>query len=75
MAENDFEQKMSAFFKNPLIKVIILGFLVFMLMIPVALIDGVISERRYSRDEVVAGGNRKLGIQPEPDRPLDCSAL
>jgi inner membrane protein len=53
MAENDFEQKMSAFFKNPLIKVIILGFLVFMLMIPVALIDGVISERRYSRDEVV----------------------
>lgn len=63
---NEIGQQINAFFKMPLTKVAVLGVLVFILMMPVVLIDGVISERRYSRDEVVQevtsswGYNQKL---------------
>lgn len=53
MTANTPDQQMNSFLQAPLVKIVILGFLVMMLMIPVALIAGVISERRSSRDEVI----------------------
>lgn len=63
---NEIGQQVTDFFKLPLTKIAVLGGLIFILMIPVIMIDGVISERRYSRDEVVHevtsswGYNQKL---------------
>jgi len=53
MTTNTSESQLSSFLKAPLVKIVVLGILVMVLMLPVVLIDGVISERRSSRDEVV----------------------
>ncbi len=53
MTDNTSNPQQNSFLHSPLTKIIVLGFLVMVLMVPVALISGVIYERSSSRDEVV----------------------
>jgi inner membrane protein len=47
--------------KSPLLQVLLIGFLILLLQIPIAMIDGLIGERRDTRDEVMQEVTGKWG--------------
>jgi inner membrane protein len=47
--------------KSPLLRVLLIGFLILLLQIPIAMIDGLIAERRETRDDVMQEVTDKWG--------------
>ena len=57
------KQQLEAVRKSPFVRVLLIGFIMLLLQIPIGLLYGVISERQSSRDEAVADITAKWGHQ------------